>query len=283
MKQAKGISSFDFDYLRQLVQQHSAVVLDGHKTYLAELHLQPIAESAGFASITQLIDYLRHQPLNDLHIQTIEALVTNETSFFRDNYPFEALRQCVLPELIKKRRIERSLNIWCAACSNGQEPYSIAMLIREYYPILKNWSVQIIASDFSSKVLARAKKGIYNQLEIKRGLPKNLREKYFQPQESEWQIKDEIRQMVDFRQINLVHSWSLLPNFDIILLRNVLIYFDIPTKKALLKKSQQQLRPDGYLFLGSGETTLNLDESFERVQFNKSICYRLHNRYNQSP
>lgn len=277
MKQTKSISRFDFDYLRQLVQQHSAVVLDGDKTYLAELYLQPIAESAGFATITELIVYLRHQPLGELHIQAIEALVTNETSFFRDNYPFEALRQFVLPELIKKRRIERSLNIWCAACSNGQEPYSIAMLIREYYPILNNWSVQIIASDFSSKVLTRARQGRYNQLEIKRGLPKNLREKYFEQQQSEWQIKDEIQQMVDFRQINLIHSWSFLPNLDIVFLRNVLIYFDIPTKKALLKKAQQQLRPDGYLFLGSGETTLNLDESFERVQFNKSICYRLHN------
>jgi len=283
MKKSQSISSVDFDYLRQLVQQHSAVVLDGDKTYLAELYLQPIAESAGFSTITELIAHLRYQPLSDLHIQAIEALVTNETSFFRDTYPFEALRQFVLPELIKKRRIERSLNIWCAACSNGQEPYSIAMLIREYYPILNNWSVQIIASDFSSKVLARAKKGLYNQLEIKRGLPKNLREKYFQQQEHEWQIKDAIRHMVDFRQINLVHSWSSLPNLDILFLRNVLIYFDIPTKKALLKKAQQQLRPDGYLFLGSGETTLNLDESFERVQFNKSIGYRLHNRYNQNP
>jgi chemotaxis protein methyltransferase CheR len=277
MKQTKSISSVDFDYLRQLVQQHSAVVLDGGKTYLAELYLQQIAESAGFATITELIAYLRQQTLSELHIQTVEALVTNETSFFRDNYPFEALRQFVLPELIKKRRIERSLNIWCAACSNGQEPYSIAMLIREHYPLLGNWSLQIIASDFSSKVLTRARQGRYNQLEIKRGLPKNLREKYFRQQESEWQIKDEIRHMVDFQQINLLHSWSSLPTLDIIFLRNVLIYFDIPTKKALLKKAQQQLRPDGFLFLGSGETTLNLDESFERVQFNKSICYRLDN------
>lgn len=283
MKQTKIITQLDFEYLRQLVQQHSAVVLDADKTYLAELYLQPIAESAGFASITELVAYLRHQPLSNLHIQAIEALVTNETSFFRDTYPFEALKQFVLPDLLKKRRIERSLNIWCAACSSGQEPYSIAMLIREYYPILSNWSLQIIASDFSNKVLARASQGCYNQLEIKRGLTKNLREKYFQKQENEWQINHEVRQMIDFRQINLLHTWSSLPQFDIILLRNVLIYFDIPTKKALLKKAQQQLNSDGYLFLGSGETTLNLDESFERIQFNKSICYRLHNRYNKYP
>lgn len=270
-----GITTLDFDYLRQLVHQHSAVVLDGDKTYLAELHLQPIAEAAGFATIANLIAYLRYQPLSDLHIQTIEALVTNETSFFRDTYPFEALKQVVLPELIKKRRIERSLNIWCAACSNGQEAYSIAMLIREYFPLLANWSVQIIASDFSGKVLARAKEGRYNQLEIKRGLPKNFREKYFKLLDHEWQIHDEIRQTIDFRQINLLHSWSILPNIDILLLRNVLIYFDIATKKYLLTKVRQQLRTDGYLFLGSGETTINLHEAFERVQFDKSIFYRL--------
>ncbi|BBD61310.1 CheR methyltransferase, SAM binding domain protein [Nostoc sp. HK-01] len=275
MKQTMDITTSDFDYLRQLVYQHSAVVLDGDKTYLAELYLQPIAEAAGFTTITDLIAYLRHQPLNDLHIQTIEALVTNETSFFRDTYPFEALKQLVLPELIKKRRIERSLNIWCAACSHGQEPYSVAMLIREHFPLLANWSLTIIASDFSGKVLARAKEGRYNQLEIKRGLPKNLRERYFKLLDNEWQIHDEIRQSIDFRQINLVDSWSILPNIDVIFLRNVLIYFDIATKKDLLTKVRQQLNPDGYLFLGSGETTINLHESFERVQFDKSIFYRL--------
>ncbi|MGJ5672516.1 MAG: CheR family methyltransferase [Nostochopsis sp.] len=278
MKQAMVVSTNDFDYLRQLVYHHSAVVLYADKTYLAELHLQPIAESAGFPSIADLITYLRTQPFSSLHFQTIEALVTNETSFFRDIYPFEALKHFVLPELIKKRAIERSLNIWCAACSNGQEPYSVAMLIREHFPMLANWSVRLIASDFSSKVLARARKGCYNQLEIKRGLPKALREKYFQQALSDWQIKDEIRQMIEFRQINLVQSWSSLPEIDVIFLRNVLIYFDLATKKALLKKVKQQLRPDGYLFLGSGETTINLDESFDRVQFHKGICYRLHNQ-----
>ncbi|MEA5506305.1 protein-glutamate O-methyltransferase CheR [Halotia wernerae UHCC 0503] len=276
MKQIMGVSTNDFEYLRQLVRDHSAVVLFGDKTYLAELHLQPIVESVGLTSIAELINYLRTHPFNSLHVQTIEALVTNETSFFRDSHPFEALKQFILPELVKSRAIERSLNIWCAACSNGQEPYSIAILINEHFPMLANWSVQLIASDFSTKVLARAKKGHYNQLEIKRGLPANIRDQYFQKLDRDWQIKDEIRQMVDFRQFNLVQSWSSLPKFDVIFLRNVLIYFDIATKKALLKKVKQQLRPDGYLFLGSGETTINLDESFQRVSFDKGICYQLH-------
>ncbi|MEH1920215.1 CheR family methyltransferase [Nostoc sp.] len=277
MQQTKSVSTDDFEYLRQLVRDHSAVVLSANKIYLAELHLQPIAESAGFTFISELVGYLKTQPFNNLHIQTIEALVTNETSFFRDHHPFEALRQYILPELIKKRAIERSLNIWCAACSNGQEPYSIAMLIREHFPLLTNWSIRLIASDFSTKVLARAEKGHYNQLEISRGLSENLRDKYFQRLDSDWQIKSEIRQMTQFRQINLMESWSSLPEIDVIFLRNVLIYYDIATKKALLRKVKQQLRTDGYLFLGTAETTINLDSSFKQVSFNKGICYQLHN------
>ncbi|MEH1869269.1 MAG: protein-glutamate O-methyltransferase CheR [Nostoc sp.] len=277
MEQTKSVSTDDFEYLRQLVRDHSAVVLSAEKSYLAELHLQPIAESAGFALIAELVKYLRTQPFNNLHVQTIEALVTNETSFFRDHHPFEALRQYILPELIKKRAVERSLNIWCAACSNGQEPYSIAMLIREHFPLLTNWSIRLIASDFSTKVLMRAKKGHYNQLEISRGLSKNLRDKYFHRLDSDWQIKDEIRQMAEFRQMNLMQSWSSLPEIDVIFLRNVLIYYDMATKKVLLKKVKQQLRTDGYLFLGSAETTINLDGSFKQVSFNKGICYQLHN------
>ncbi|AKG20164.1 CheR family methyltransferase [Calothrix sp. 336/3] len=277
MKQTQSVSANDFEYLRQLVHEHSAVVLSAEKSYLAELHLQPIAESGGFAGIAELVAHLRTQPFNYLHIQTIEALVTNETSFFRDHHPFEALRQYILPELIKKRSPERSLNIWCAACSNGQEPYSIAMLIREHFPLLTNWSIRLIASDFSTKVLARAQKGHYNRLEISRGLSKNLRDKYFHQLDSEWQIKDEIRQMPEFRQLNLMQSWSSLPEIDVIFLRNVLIYYDMATKKDLLKKVKQQLKKDGYLFLGSTETIINLDGSFKKVSFNKSICYQLHN------
>ncbi|HYX14462.1 MAG TPA: protein-glutamate O-methyltransferase CheR [Nostoc sp.] len=278
MTQIMGVSSTDFEYLRELVHHHSAVVLFGDKTYLAELHLQPIVELAGFASIADLVTYLRTEPFNSLHAQTIEALVTNETSFFRDSHPFEALKKYILPELIKQRESERSLNIWCAACSNGQEPYSIAILIHEHFPTLLNWPVKLIATDFSTKVLARAREGHYNQLEMNRGLPKNIRDHYFQKLETHWQIKEQIRQIVDFRELNLLQSWSSLPQFDVIFLRNVLIYFDVVTKKALLKKIKQQLRPDGYLFLGSGETTISLDESFKRVLFDKAICYRLHSR-----
>jgi chemotaxis protein methyltransferase CheR len=274
-KQTMTISSLDFNYLCQLVRQHSAVALDNSKTYLAELHLTPLVEAEGFDSLCDLVEYLRSHPFNSLHAQAIEALVTTETSFFRDGYPFEALENFVIPELIARRTKEKSLKIWCAACSSGQEPYSIAMLLRDRFPQLVTWDVQIIASDFSSKILDRARQGCYSQWEIQRGLSADLREKYFQPQHHGWQIKHEIRQTIEFRQINLIHSWSSMPAMDVIFLRNVLIYFDTETKKTILNKVRQQLRPDGYLFLGGGETTIYLDDSFERVPCDRGVYHRL--------
>lgn len=274
-KQTMSNSSLDFDYLRQLVRQHSAVVLDADKEYLAELRLGKLAISAGFDSISALVAYLRTQPFGNLHFRVIESLVTTETSFFRDVSPFEALKNAVLPELIERRKQARSLNIWCAACSSGQEPYSIAMLVCEEFPMLLNWNLQLIASDFSSEMLERSRQGRYTQLEIRRGLAKSLRDKYFYQQDNQWQIASNIRQMVKFQQINLIDCWSLLPAMDIIFLRNVLIYFDTETKKTILTKVKRFLKPDGYLFLGGSETTLNLDDSFKRVQIHKSVFHRL--------
>ncbi|MGL5803978.1 MAG: CheR family methyltransferase [Xenococcaceae cyanobacterium] len=266
---------FDFEYLRGLVRKHSAVMLEPDKDYLAKLHLEPLAISAGFNSIASLIEHLKRKPFGELHISAIEALITNETSFFRDKQPFETLKSLALPTLIERRKNLRFLNIWCAACSSGQEPYSIAMLIREHFPILRNWQVRIIASDLSGKILTRARSGRYNSLEINRGLPVSLRDRYFQRQGREWILDDEIRQMVEFSQINLIHPWTSLPQLDIIFLRNVLIYFETNTKQAILRKVRQQLKPDGYLFLGSGETTIHLDPMFESVRENRSLYHRL--------
>jgi chemotaxis protein methyltransferase CheR len=266
---------FDFDYLRQLVQKQAAVVLDAEKYYLAELHLGKIAESSQFSSIAALVNLLKSSPIGILHRQVVEALVTNETSFFRDRYPFETLKKSVLPKLIQNRSTERSLHIWCAACSYGQEPYSIAMLIREHFPLLATWKIRLIASDFSGQALERARQGRYSQLEVSRGLPAPIREKYFEKQSQGWQIRDDLKQMVEFRQINLIHPWEDLPPMDVIFLRNVLIYFETDVKKAILKEVRQQLRSDGYLFLGGGETTFNLDNTFESVQIDQSLCHRL--------
>lgn len=269
------VPPFDFEYLRQLVREQSGVVLEPHKDYLAALHLERIAVEAGFGSIAALIEHLKSSALSPLHFQAIEALVINETSFFRDRSPFEALKSSILPTLIQSRAPRRSINIWCAACSTGQEPYSIAMLIREVFPELSAWAIRLIATDFSTQVLERAQRGQYTNLEVSRGLPLKLRDRYFHKAGQFWQISDEIRQMVEFRQLNLIQSWSSLPKMDIILLRNVLIYFDIDTKRTILNNVQHYLQPDGYLFLGGGETTFHIDPRFEAIQSETSLYHRL--------
>jgi chemotaxis protein methyltransferase CheR len=210
-----------------------------------------------------------------VHARVVEAMTTNETSFFRDLQPFEAFSKLVLPELMARREKERRLQIWCAASSTGQEPYSIAMLLREHRPSLQDWKLQIQASDLANTVLERARKGAFTQLEVNRGLPAAMLCKYFQKQGAECQIKDEIRSLIEFFQLNLVAPWPALPATDVIFLRNVLIYFDVATKQQILARVRKVLRPDGFLFLGGAETTMNLDESFERVPYERSGCYRL--------
>ncbi|WNZ47154.1 protein-glutamate O-methyltransferase CheR [Leptolyngbya boryana CZ1] len=268
-------SSFDFEYLRHLVREQSGVVLEPHKDYLATLYLSELATQAGFASLSPFVEYLKTSPLSHVHHQAIEALVIHETSFFRDRYPFEALQSCVLPALIAARAMQKTIHIWCAACSTGQEPYSVAMLIRENFPELSTWTVRIIASDFSQQALDRAEQGRYSSLEVERGLTPKLRDRYFYKTEQSWQIIHEIQQMVEFRPLNLIQSWSVLPKMDVIFLRNVLIYFDVETKRSILNKVQTYLQQDGYLFLGGGETTFHLDSRFEAVQGKTSLYHRL--------
>lgn len=266
------LSPSDLDFIRGLVREQSAIVLEHDKQYLIETRLQMLAKLEGLPSVEQLMKEVR---AGKRHVRVVEAMTTNETSFFRDLLPFEALRKLVLPELTANRANERSLQIWCAACSTGQEPYSIAMLLREYSPSLKDWKLQLLASDLANTVLDRARKGTFNQLEVNRGLPAPLLLKYFTKQGAEWQLKDELRSMVQFRQMNLITPWPALPTMDIIFLRNVLIYFDVPAKQQILARVRRVLKPDGFLFLGGAETTMNLDDAFERVPFERSGCYRL--------
>lgn len=269
------IKDRDFQYIRTLMLSRTGVVLTEDKKYLVESRLAFLVKEAGVSSLEKLLVKLQRDSFSTLHQQVIEAMMTTETLFFRDVEPFEALRDFLLPELIEKRQSQRHLNIWSAACSSGQEPYSIAMLIREKFPQLASWKICLIASDISNKMLDLARAGCYNQHQISRGLPVELLKKYFQPLGTEWQIDAQIRHMVEFHQFNILETWCLLPPMDIIFLRNVLIYFDIITKKKILAKVKNLLRPDGYLFLGGGETTINLDDSFESVKLNKAIGYRL--------
>jgi chemotaxis protein methyltransferase CheR len=269
------ISDAEFQYVRDLVYKAAAIVLEDGKAYLVESRLQPVARRLGFASLNEMIAKMRLQSLNGIQWNIVEAMTTNETYFFRDIHPFEMLRKSVLPELIKRRSAQRQLNLWCAAASSGQEPYTIAMILREYFPELLTWKINFLATDVSKEMLARCQEGCYSQLEVNRGLPAPLLVRYFQKIGMEWQIKEEMRRMIDFRQLNLAQSWPALPAMDIVLMRNVLIYFDLQTKRAIMARLSNLLKPDGYLLLGGAETTLNIDDSYKRVQVEKGTFYQL--------
>ncbi len=202
-------------------------------------------------------------------------MIPTETSFFRDADFFDALKSSVFPELLKYRRIDRQLNIWSAACSSGQEPYSLALVLQAYFPLLTKWELQLVASDVSLEMLTKAHGGSYSQAEVDRRLPPELRTRYFHPQGDGWQIDESIRSMVQFRPINLLEPWPPLPPMDLVVMRNVLIYFDKPTRRSILTRVRQILKPDGYLFLGSTETTFGVDRAFESVKFDRAIGYQL--------
>ncbi|HRF62049.1 MAG TPA: protein-glutamate O-methyltransferase CheR [Candidatus Competibacter sp.] len=276
-----AISKSDFNYVRDLVRRHSAISLEPDKAYLIETRLAPLARQTGFDSLQALIASLRTKPGTDLRDRVIEAMFTHETSFFRDGHPFEILKSMILPSLLAKRTLGQHLTIWCAACSSGQEPFSVAMLAREHFPDLARGRLRTIATDLSESILARAREGLYTQTEINRGLPPALLARYFDKQGSCWRLKLEIRRMVDFQRSNLAEEWPNLPSPDIIFMRNVLIYFDQETKKSILSKVRKTLKSDGYLILGSSETTLNLDPTFESISMGKTVCYQL--RHSQLP
>jgi chemotaxis protein methyltransferase CheR len=210
-----------------------------------------------------------------LHRKVVDAMTTNETSFFRDIHPFDMLKKYLLPELISRNSAKRQLNFWCGATSTGQEPYSVMMTIAENFPELLAWDFKFVSTDLCTNVLARAKTGRFSQLEVNRGLPAALLTKYFSRQGTEWEFRADLRKRFDFRELNLVQEWPWMPPLDVVFLRNVLIYFDIETKKSILAKVRRFLRPGGYLLLGGAETTLNIDDAFERVAFDRTACYRL--------
>lgn len=265
----------DFAYISAFIRESSAIILESGKEYLVDSRLMPIVREEGLASIAALVVQLRKRPLNGLHARVVEAMTTNETSFFRDVAPFDGVRLRILPDLITRRTAERRLRIWCGAASSGQEPYSLAMLILEHFPVLANWDVKIVATDISRDILQRCKTGRYSQFEVNRGLPAPMLVKYFEHAGKEWSIKESVRKLVQFEEMNLIRPWKGLPNCDIVFMRNVLIYFDVPTKKDILGKIRRVMRPDGYLFLGSAETTMNIDSNFTRVPLEKSSCYSI--------
>jgi chemotaxis protein methyltransferase CheR len=242
-----------FGCVRKLVYDRAAIVLDDSKGYLVESRLAPLARQHGFDSVSQLCASLPRAP-ERLQAAVVEAMTTNETSFFRDHHPFEAIRRVALPELINLRARKRALRIWCAACSSGQEPYSLAIMIDEHFPALATWQVQIYATDLATNVVARAREGRYSQIEVNRGLSAAALVRYFTREGLEYTLKPEIRRRVQFAELNLIGNWPALESFDLVLLRNVLIYFDHPTKLKILQRMRPYLASDGFLMLGGAET-----------------------------
>ena len=254
----------DFDYLRQLLRQRSGLVLSAEKQYLAESRLLPVARKHGLASLAELVERLKAATFAaPIGVEVVEAMTTNESFFFRDKIPFEHFRDTIMPALMTARAREKRIRIWCTACATGQEPYSLAMGLKTIGPSLAGWKVEIVATDISHEVLAKAKAGVYNQFEVQRGLPIQGLVKFFVQVGEAWQIAPEIRGMVQFRQINLLNDFSALGTFDLVFCRNVLIYFDQDTKVDVLNRLARQMPPDSFLILGAAETVVGLTDAFK--------------------
>ncbi len=254
-----------FAFLRELLRKRTGVVIDDSKQYLVVARMLPIVRQRKIPSIETLLDRVRQGIDPSLERDVLSAMMTHETSFFRDMKPFDTLRQ-LLTELVPKRAAEKQLVIWSAACSTGQEPFSIAMLLNEHFrDLVTSWRIRILATDYSEVVLAKAREGTFSDLETGRGLPAALKQKYFRPLQGRWSISQECRKLVEFRQLNLIGNWPPLPVCDIVFLRNVMLYFDVPTRAALLQRMRRAVKADGSLFLGGAETMIGIDDGWQRL------------------
>ncbi len=267
----------DFDLIRGILKKRSGLTLGDDKGYLLESRLMPVARKHGLKTLDDVIAKVRTQPTEALLVDITEAMTTNESFFFRDTKPFDLFKAHVLPHLLETRSAQRSFRIWCAAASSGQEPYSLAILLKEAAAKLPGWKIEIVGTDISKEILDRAREGRYTQFEVQRGLPIQLLVKYFDKVGEHWTIKPEIRNMVSYKEFNLLEPMTSLGKFDVVFCRNVLIYFDQPTKGAVLNKIAAQMPADGSLFLGGAETVLGITDSFEPVTGQRGI-YKLKGR-----
>jgi chemotaxis protein methyltransferase CheR len=261
----------DFDFVAQLLKQRSGLTIGPDKAYLLESRLNPVARKHGFNGLTDLIQGLRLRGDQALTRDVVEAMTTNESFFFRDTKPFEQFRRLVLPHMLEKRAGKRSFRIWSAACSSGQEAYSLSMILKEFDSKLAGWRVEMIGTDLSTEILEKAKEGVYSQFEVQRGLPVQLLVKHFTQEGDRWRISPEIKRMVTYRIFNLLDDPAPLGQFDVVFLRNVLIYFDQPTKAKVLERVAKQMAPDGFLYLGGAETVLGITDKFQVVPGERGI------------
>lgn len=267
------ISSTAFTFVRELVRAESAIVLEPGKEYLVESRLVPLARAGGHPDVDAYVAELSTRRSPAALKQVVEALTTNETSWFRDTDPYTALRETIFPELARNRT-RKHLRVWAAACSSGQEPYSIVMTAMDT-PALAGWRIDVTATDLSEEMLDRGRRGEYSQLEVNRGLPATTLVRHFERQGLNWRINQSIRDRVEFRHLNLTRPFPPMGQFDVVFLRNVLIYFDLPTKREVLQRVRQVLAPDGHLFLGAAEMTMGVDDVWERVPAGRSSVYRI--------
>jgi len=269
------VAADTFTFVADLVRKRSAIQLEPGKEYLVESRLLPLARRAGLAGVDEYVRGLRTAPRPLEYERVVEALTTNETSWFRDVTPFQSLTRHIVPELISKHPSMRALKVWSAACSTGQEPYSIAMALLASAPEL---AVTITATDLSEKVIERGRTGRFSQLEVNRGLPAAMLVRHFSRVGIEWEVSQQVREAVAFSRHNLMHTPPAGGPFDIVFLRNVLIYFDLATKQEVLRRVQAVVRPGGFLLLGGAETTIGVDDAWERVPVGRSSVYRLNAR-----
>jgi chemotaxis protein methyltransferase CheR len=256
------VTPSDYEYLRKLLKERSGLDLSADKQYLVESRLLPLARKSSLPGITELVSKMQ-RGADALTKEVVEAMTTNETFFFRDKIPFDHLRETIIPALAKARAARRSLRIWCAASSTGQEPYSIAMCLKEAAHLLSGWRTEIVATDLSQAVLEKSKAGIFSQFEVQRGLPIGLLVKYFTQNGELWQINADLRGMVQHRQLNLLQDFSHLGVFDVVFCRNVLIYFDQNTKVSIFERISRMLEPDGVLALGAAESVVGITNTFK--------------------
>jgi len=255
----------DYEFLCRLLKTRSGLMLSADKHYLVESRLLPIARKAGLFNLTGLVAKLKGPDAAALTVEVVEAMTTNESFFFRDKIPFDHFRETIVPALLNARAASRRIRIWCAAASTGQEPYTLAICLKEMGKELKGWRVEIVATDISTEVLEKARSGIYSQFEVQRGLPALMLIKYFSQLGETWQIAPELRGMVKFRPFNLLDDFAGLGAFDVVFCRNVLIYFDQATKIGVLERIAGVTERDGYLVLGGAETVVGLTKRFQPI------------------
>ena len=271
-----AVSTEDFTFVADFLRQRAAISIGPGKEYLVESRLGPLARDIGFVDVNALIGELRRPvPNPTVRDRVVEAMTTNETSFFRDGHPFEAMRTDLVPEVLKRNAGVRRLSVWSAASSTGQELYTIAMLLDANFPELASWTVNLYGTDLSTDVLTRARAGRFSPLEVNRGLPAPMLVRYFDRRGSEYEIDAKLRNWCRFEQMNLADSWPAMPLFDIVFCRNVLIYFDVPVRQRILQKIQRSLAPGGCLILGGSETTIGVVDGYTPARIGNTVVYRV--------